>query len=161
MNTNDMLWLRHYTGVDAALVADLQRLPARAEAVADDPAYVWRAGLSTPRLMNDVSKMRIDQGSLTTADVVDAARAPATCAVVIWTFRFGSLLPGLREGHHVRDPVPRDVAPDDAERAVGHAHAEGERHGRGRLKGRSQHVRKLHLTVQAPSPSHPPSHPAT
>ncbi len=68
------------------------------KAVADDPAYVWRAGLSTPRLMNDVSKMRIDQGSLTTDDVVDAARERDTCAVVIWTFRFGSLLTGLREG---------------------------------------------------------------
>ncbi len=98
VNTNDMLWFRHYTGNDAALVADLQRLPRSAKVVADNPAYVWRAGLSTPRLMNDVSKMRIDQGILTTDDVVDAARERGTCAVVIWTFRFGSLLAGLRDG---------------------------------------------------------------
>jgi hypothetical protein len=113
VNTNDMLWFRHYTGIDAELVADLQRLPPAAKAVADDPAYVWRAGLSTPRLMNDVSKMRIDQRSLTTSDVVDAARARGTCAVVIWTFRFGSLLAGLRDGiRSAGYELARQYAPD-------------------------------------------------
>lgn len=97
-NLSDMLWPGGYHGNEAALVRDLKRLPSGARAISDDPAYVWRAGLSTPRLLNDVSKMRIDQGTLTTAGVVAAAREPETCAVVIWTFRFGALLHGLREG---------------------------------------------------------------
>jgi hypothetical protein len=86
-----------YGGAEAALVRDLRALPDDARAIADDPAFVWRAGLSTPAMMNDVSKMRVDQDDLTTADVVTAARDGKTCAVVIWTFRFGSLLPGVRE----------------------------------------------------------------
>jgi hypothetical protein len=113
VNTNDMLWFRHYTGVDAQLIADLHALPRNAKAIADNPAYVWRAGLSTPRLMNDVSKMRIDQGSLTTADVVDAARERETCAVVIWTFRFASLLSGLRDGlREAGYQLAREYAPN-------------------------------------------------
>lgn len=94
----DMLRPGVYRGAEAALVHDLRALPRGARVIADDPAFVWHAGLATPRLMNDVSKKRIDQGLLTTGDVVAAARAPGTCAVVVWTFRFGSLLPGLRAG---------------------------------------------------------------
>jgi hypothetical protein len=97
-NLSDMLWPGPYHGAEAALMRDLQALPSNAQAISDDPQYVWRAGLHTPRMMNDVSKMRIDQRNLTTAKVVAAAGEPQTCAVVIWTFRFGSLLPGLREG---------------------------------------------------------------
>ena len=63
--------------------------------------------------MNDVSKMRIDQRILTTADVVSAARERETCAVVIWTFRFGSLLAGLRDGiRGAGYELAREYAPD-------------------------------------------------
>jgi hypothetical protein len=97
-NIHDMLQFRSFHGDEAALVRDLRRLPGDAKAIADDPSFVWRAGLSTPRMMNDISKMRFDQGLLTTGDIVDAAREHGTCAVAIWTFRFGSLARGLREG---------------------------------------------------------------
>jgi hypothetical protein len=94
----DMLWPGSYTGPEAELVHDLRQLPRDSRVISDDPAYVWRAGLSTPKMLNDVSKMRIDQHDLTTAKVVAAAAEPTTCAAVIWTFRFGAFLPGYREG---------------------------------------------------------------
>jgi hypothetical protein len=97
VNISNMLWPGPYRGTEAALVRDLRSLPPGVRAISDDPQYVWRAGLYTPRMMNDVSKMRIDQNDLTTAKVVAAANDPKNCAVVIWTFRFGFLLPGLRE----------------------------------------------------------------
>ncbi len=96
-NIYDMFQFRSFHGDEAALVRDLQRLPHGAQAMADDPSFVWRAGLSTPRMMNDISKMRFDQGLLTTSDIVNAARDTDTCAVAIWTFRFGSLAAGLRD----------------------------------------------------------------
>jgi len=96
--TIDFVRPRHYIGAEAELVAALRALPAGATAISDDPQYVWRAGRSTPPMMNDVSAMRFDQGSLTTADIVDAARRPGNCAVVIWSERFATMAPGLREG---------------------------------------------------------------
>ena len=48
-NQRDILWPRHLTGVDAQVVAELRRLPPGAEAIADDPGLVWRAGLVDAR----------------------------------------------------------------------------------------------------------------
>jgi len=98
VNISNLLWPGPYRGTEAALMHDLRALPRGVRAMSDDPQYVWRAGLSTPRMLNDVSKMRIDQHDLTTTKALAAAIDPKNCAVVIWTFRFGSLLPGFREG---------------------------------------------------------------
>ena len=95
-NLYDMVRPRMFDRAESALVRDLRALPAGSTAIADDPQYVWRAGLSTPPLMNDLARARIDQGSVTTADVIDAALTDDNCAVVIWSFRFGSLLPDFR-----------------------------------------------------------------
>jgi hypothetical protein len=95
-NQRDILWPRHLTGVDAQVVAELRRLPPGAEALADDPGLVWRAGLSTPAQMNDTTDMRIFQGGITTRVVADAAASPRTCAVVITPVGFGAQLPGVR-----------------------------------------------------------------
>jgi hypothetical protein len=97
-NVSNMVGSLSYSGPEAQLVRDLRGLPSGARVMSDDPAFVWRSGHSTPAMFNDVSRMRMDQGDITTAKAVAAASEPATCAVVIWTFRFGSLLPGLREG---------------------------------------------------------------
>jgi hypothetical protein len=98
VSVRNMLEPRAYSGIDKELVDILETLPSDTKAISDDPAFVWRAGLYTPRMMNDISKMRIDQGILTTADVLEAARDEQNCVVVIWTERFGQLLPGLRDG---------------------------------------------------------------
>jgi 4-amino-4-deoxy-L-arabinose transferase-like glycosyltransferase len=102
----DILWPGHMTGADAQVVARLHRLPHGAEAIADDPGLVWRAGLTTPAQMNDTTDMRIFQGGLTTRVVADAAASAHTCAVVITPVGFGRQLSGLRDaiaavGYHL------------------------------------------------------------
>jgi len=96
VNQRDILWPSHIAGVDAQVVAQLRRLPHGAEAIADDPGLVWRAGLSTPAQMNDTTDMRIFQGGITTGVVAAAAASPRTCAVVITPVGFGAQLQGLR-----------------------------------------------------------------
>ena len=97
VHLDDILWPSGYSGNEARLVAALRALPADTRVISDDPGFVWRAGLSTPRLMNDTSIKRIAQRRLTTESVTEAAAEPETCAVVIWSTRFGRALPGLRE----------------------------------------------------------------
>ena len=84
-----------YRGDAAALMASLRALPADAQVISDDPGFVYRANLRTPKLMNDASVKRIDQHLLTTKMVGDAATDPRVCAVVAWSARFGKDLPGL------------------------------------------------------------------
>jgi hypothetical protein len=95
-NLYDMVRPRTFDRSESALVRDLRSLPSGSTAISDDPQYVWRAGRSTPPLMNDLARARIDQGSITTENVIDAALTDDNCAVVIWSFRFGSLLPNFR-----------------------------------------------------------------
>ena len=117
-NQRDILWPSHPTGVDAQVEAALRRLPVGAEAIADDPGLVWRAGRATPAQMNDTTDMRVFQGSITTATVAVAAASPRNCAVVITPGGFGVQLAGLapaiaaegyflahayRDGTHARD----------------------------------------------------------
>jgi hypothetical protein len=97
VHLDDILRPAGFRGNEQRLVDALQQLPRDARVISDDPGFVWRAGLSTPRLMNDTSIKRIAQGRLTTASVTRAAARPETCAVVIWSTRFGRALPGLRE----------------------------------------------------------------
>lgn len=96
VHLNDILRPDGYRGNDAALVRDLRALPEGARVISDDPGFVWRAGRVTPPLMNDASIKRIDQDLLTTRTVSEAAARDDTCAVVIWSARFGDALPGLR-----------------------------------------------------------------
>ena len=96
LHLHDILWPGDLRGADAQVVAALRTLPHESRAISDMPGFVWRAGLSTPRLMNDASAKRIAQRSLTTQSVAAAAATPENCAVVIWSSRFGHALPGLR-----------------------------------------------------------------
>jgi 4-amino-4-deoxy-L-arabinose transferase-like glycosyltransferase len=96
VNQRDILWPAHPTGVDAQVIAELHRLPPGSEAISDNPGLVWRAGLSTPALMNDTTDMRVFQGGITTENVAEAAVSAHTCALVITPGGFGVQLPGLR-----------------------------------------------------------------
>jgi hypothetical protein len=109
----DILWPSHLRGVDAQVVAQLRRLPRGAEAIADDPGLVWRAGLTTPPQMNDTTDMRVFQGKLTTSVIEHAAASTRTCAVVITPVGFGTQLPGIRAalsavGYHLAHAYGHD-----------------------------------------------------
>jgi hypothetical protein len=95
-NQRDILWPRQLTGIDAQVVEALRSLPRGAQAIADDPGLVWRAGRSTPAQMNDTTDMRVFQGQLTTHIVAHAAATTQNCAVVITPIGFGTQLVGLR-----------------------------------------------------------------
>jgi 4-amino-4-deoxy-L-arabinose transferase-like glycosyltransferase len=84
-----------YRGDAAAIMHSLRELPADAQVISDEPGFVYRANLRTPKLLNDPSVKRIDQHLLTTASVAGAASDPRVCAVVVWSSRFGRDLPGL------------------------------------------------------------------
>jgi len=92
---SELLWPRGYTGERAHVVHILQRLPAGAQVVSDDPGLVWRAGKRTPDQFVDASILRIDSNRpglrLRSGDVVRAAQRPEVCAVVrVSPVRFGS-----------------------------------------------------------------------
>jgi hypothetical protein len=112
-NQHDILWPSRLAGSDAQVVAALRDLPSGAQAIADDPGLVWRAGLSTPAQMNDTTDMRVFLGSLPTAVVARAAASARTCAVVITPGGFGNQLAGLRtaiaaEGYHLAHAYGHD-----------------------------------------------------
>lgn len=95
VHLRELLWPHHYTGRAAAVVRRLHALPRGALAISDDPGLVWRAGLRPPDRFVDVSILRITSPRrslrITEDDVVEAARRPDVCAVVVWSaVRFGS-----------------------------------------------------------------------
>ena len=91
--------------------------------ISDEPGFVYRADLRTPRLLNDPSVKRIDQHLLTTDMVADAARDPDVCAVVVWSDRFGRDLPGLPD-RAARRRARRSRAPGPATAPSGSARRE-------------------------------------
>jgi hypothetical protein len=95
VHLDDVLWPGGYDGADARVVAALRELPDGAQAISDEPGLVWRAGLHTPRQLNDASIKRIEEGMITTDTVAAAAAEPEVCAVVVWSNRYGRELPGL------------------------------------------------------------------
>jgi hypothetical protein len=107
-NLHSILVPSGYRGDDAALMIRLRALPSNAQVISDDPGFVYRAGLRTPKLMNDTSEKRIDQHLLTTASVARTAANPRVCAVVVWTTRFAGELPGLPAGLRRAGLVPAD-----------------------------------------------------
>jgi len=112
-NLQSILRPAGYRGDEAALMIRLKALPSDAQAISDDPSFVYRAGLSTPKLMNDASAKRIAQHLLTTASVARAASDPRVCAVVVWTTRFSRDLPGLPAALRRAGLVPADRYPHD------------------------------------------------
>jgi len=107
-NLHSILVPSGYRGDAYALVVQLRELPSDAQVISDEPGFVYRAGLRTPRLMNDTSAKRIAQGLLTTASVAKAAADPRVCAVVVWTRRFAQDLPGLPAALYRAGLVPYD-----------------------------------------------------
>jgi 4-amino-4-deoxy-L-arabinose transferase-like glycosyltransferase len=94
-NLRSVLTPTGYRGDAAAVMHTLRGFPAGSQVISDEPGFVYRAGLSTPKLMNDPSVKRIAQHLLTTSSVGHAAADPRVCAVVVWSARFGRDLPGL------------------------------------------------------------------
>lgn len=72
-----------YRGADARLESRLEALPHGAVVVTDEPGFPWRAGLTVPDSLVDVSVKQFDQRRITEADVLGAARADDACAVLI------------------------------------------------------------------------------
>jgi hypothetical protein len=107
-NLHSILVPAGYRGDAAAVMIRLRALPHNAQAISDDPGLVFRAGLYTPRLMNDTSQKRIDQHMLTTETVSRAASDPRVCAVVVWTPRFAHQLRGLPLALRGAGLVPAD-----------------------------------------------------
>jgi len=96
-NVRPMLWSESYTRSERAVVARFEALPEGAWVISDDPGLAWRAGRRVPGAFVDVSLKRFQQRALTTESVVDAARDPRVCAVLVWSgARLGSL-PALPE----------------------------------------------------------------
>ncbi len=93
VHVHDVLAPAPYRGSDAVLEHALRALPPRAQAISDDPGFVWRSGHRTPPDFVDTSVLRIESTRpgihITGATVAAAARRPAVCAVVIWSSRFG------------------------------------------------------------------------
>jgi len=82
-NNSSILWPDGYTGPEAALVHHLQQFPADAQIISDDPGWVWRSGHRPPGDFADPSYQRIDQGRITPASVVKAARGRQVCGVIV------------------------------------------------------------------------------
>ena len=80
-NLQSILEPTNYRGCDAAVMRTLHTLPSNAQMISDDNGFIYRAGLRTPRLMNDSSVKRIDQHLLTTASVGRAAADPRVSRV--------------------------------------------------------------------------------
>jgi hypothetical protein len=81
-NNQSILWPDGYTGPEAALVHHLERLPADALVISDDPGWVWRSGHRPPAGLADPSYQRIDDGQITQASLVKAASAKDVCGVI-------------------------------------------------------------------------------
>ena len=81
-NNRSILWPDGYTGPEAALVHRLERLPADALVISDNPGWVWRSGHRPPGAFADTSYQRIDNGEITKASLVKAASAHDVCGVI-------------------------------------------------------------------------------
>lgn len=88
LTTADVLWPDDYQGAEAEASAALDRLPDQAYAISDEPGFVWRAGLRTPDDLVDASILRIESDRITATSLVEAARDPRVCAVLVWSQRF-------------------------------------------------------------------------
>jgi hypothetical protein len=92
---HDILWPAAPSGDEAAVVAHLRALPKGAWVISDEPGLAWRADRRVPASLVDGSVLRIDEHLVTTTTVALAAADTRVCAVVVWTSRYGSGLPGL------------------------------------------------------------------
>lgn len=88
VTTADILWPDRYEGPEAAAAAALEPLPEHAFAVSDEPGFVWRAGLRTPDDLVDTSILRIESERITASSLIEAARDPRVCGVLVWSQRF-------------------------------------------------------------------------
>lgn len=88
VTTADILWPDRYEGAEAEAAAALERLPDHAYAISDEPGFVWRAGLRTTDDLVDTSILRIESERITRASLLEAARDPRVCAVLVWSQRF-------------------------------------------------------------------------
>ncbi len=105
-NVHTMLWPEGYDRRETAVVERLERLPASAQVITDEPGFAWRAERRPPDMFVDTSIKRIQAHDLTAASIARAAHGAHVCAVLVWSgVRFGSFatLPDRleAEGYHV------------------------------------------------------------
>jgi 4-amino-4-deoxy-L-arabinose transferase-like glycosyltransferase len=72
-----------YRGGDAVLATRLRTLPDDAFVVTDEPGFAWRTGNRVPEAFVDVSVKQFDHDRITKREVLDEARAPRACAVLV------------------------------------------------------------------------------
>jgi hypothetical protein len=104
VHLSEMLWPAPPGKALAAAQGDLRALPPGAQVISDDPGVVWRAGRRTPAALVDTSILRIESRRLTAPSLARSAVVDPTCAVLVWSHRFGDLthLPRLLEEHGYR-----------------------------------------------------------
>ncbi len=106
IHLHNIVWPAPLGGDEAAVVAQLRALPKGAWAISDEPGLAWRADRRVPAPLVDGSVLRIDEHLVTTRTIADAAADARVCAVVVWTSRYGTGLPGLpaalqRDGYEI------------------------------------------------------------
>jgi hypothetical protein len=97
-----------YADRSSVFIEELRALPEGALAISDDPGIVWRAGRRTPPDLVDASILRMQTDRITAASLVEVARDPSVCAVVVTSrVRWGSFddLPGglAAAGYEIAD----------------------------------------------------------
>lgn len=92
-----IFWPDGYSGQEAALVRHLERFPAEAQFISDEPGWVWRSGHRPPGELADTSYQRIDNHDITEASLVEAASARDVCGVISSSPQHFQRFHGLRD----------------------------------------------------------------
>ena len=111
----------HYSTQEQAAVDTLRMLPRDAFVVTDEPGLAWQANRKIPSWLVDPGIKRFfgDDLKVGPRSVYAAIQDTRVCAVVIWTFRYGSKLPSLTNKLELNGFTPagqygRWTAPDES-----------------------------------------------
>lgn len=96
---HDLLLPRAWTPDERLVVEALRALPPDAVVVSDEPGLAWRSDRRMPPWLDDPGIKRFAQSDFTSGPrgVVRAIGDPMVCAVVVWSYRYATLVPGLHE----------------------------------------------------------------
>ncbi len=94
---NGLVAPRQYSSDERAAVTALKSLPTDGLVITDEPGLAWAAQREMPGWLIDPGIKRFFGDDLEAGprSIFAELNNPRVCAVVVWTFRFGSLVPGL------------------------------------------------------------------